>query len=171
MNSKYRVGSIARPHHLPSSIKQNIVNLKRKNALLENELSNMKELLQKKDHTIAKLLQQSVSLEEEDELYLVQLLKKVLLANKSFSTTFIYRLFCQQLKMLHYGHGRCKWDPAIIHWMMTIQYHGGQGIIDILRGKAFQGQGQHGKLNIDTNNWGLVLPGNIQIHKIYFPSF
>ena len=33
-----------------------------------------------------------------------------------------------------------RWDPVIIHWAMTLQYHGGEMVIDAIRGKSTQGK-------------------------------
>jgi hypothetical protein len=127
-----------------------------------------------------------------DELYLVSLLKQILLINPNFKDTFLYKLIKQQLLCLlpkdgekfasgllikfMILKGRRKWDKDIIHWCLTLQYHGGKGIIDILRGKGFQDQGKSiqqggrcGQLIIDPNNWGLILPANSTL-KHYIPS-
>ena len=52
---------------------------------------------------------------------------------------------------------------------MSLQYYGGKRIIDILRGKAFQNQNQHGELEIDPAKWGLILPANSTLKK-YLPN-
>lgn len=61
-----------------------------------------------------------------------------------------------------------RWDPAIIHWALTIQYHGGEKIIDILRGQAFQGQEKTGVLKVDRSKFALFLPSNSTLRK-YLP--
>lgn len=118
----------------------------------------------------------------------MKLLKKVLLSNKGLQETFLYKLLKQQLLCLLPGEkeelasgmyslcktltvllGRKKWDPAIIHWCLTLQYHGGQRTIDTLRGKGFQDQGKHGHLWIKPDLWGLILPANSTLRN-YVPS-
>ena len=109
---------------------------------------------------LSKFDKQEVELNEKDILTLVRLLKNVLLTNKDFNQScFLYQLIEQQLLCLQTAKGRSfQWDPAIVHWTMSLQYYGGQQTIDLLRGKTFQGQHSHGKLTVDPYQCNLFLP-------------
>jgi hypothetical protein len=149
------------------------------NSRLRKLLRQNQLLLEKRDQKIAELLKATVLLDEEDNLYLVSLLLQVLKTNREFNNnTFIYKLLQQQLRcLLPSKHNTQKegrefrWDPAIIHWAITIQYHGGKGLIDILRGQAFQHQESYGKLTVDPKLWGLFLPANSTLRKYLPPVF
>lgn len=87
---------------------------------------------------------------------LVGLLMRVLETNKLKTNTFMYHFLRQQLLCLNtvciiiereeiiiYIQDDAqgfRWDPVIIHWVMTLQYHGGKKIIESIRGKSTQGE-------------------------------
>jgi len=114
----------------------------------------------------------------------VDLLIRAIESGRLTSNHFIYGLIRQQLNcilwvnissILKYKYqnvelinlfekkeeGRSfSWDPRIIHWSLSIQYHGGKKVLETLRGKAFANQGQNGHLSNDPNKWCLYLPGD-----------
>lgn len=61
-----------------------------------------------------------------------------------------------------------RWSKDIVHWALTLQFHGGKRIIDDLRGKANIGLGNHGDLKLDVKNWGIFLPANSTLRN-YLP--
>jgi hypothetical protein len=61
-----------------------------------------------------------------------------------------------------------RWSKDIVHWALTLQFHGGKRIIEDLRGKANTGAGQHGELNVDLKKWGIFLPANSTLRN-YLP--
>ena len=61
-----------------------------------------------------------------------------------------------------------RWSKDVVHWALTLQFHGGKRIIDDLRGQANAGAGQHGKLKVDVSKWGLFLPANSTLRN-YLP--
>jgi DNA polymerase III epsilon subunit-like protein len=56
----------------------------------------------------------------------------------------------------------------VVHWALTLQFHGGKRVIDDLRGRANTASGQHGELRVDMKNWGLFLPSNSTLRN-YLP--
>ena len=112
----------------------------------------------------------NAEVDDKDTYSLVRLLMKVLEANKTFnSNCFMFKLIRQQLLCLTKEDGRgFRWDPSIIQWALTLQYHGGKGLLNILRGNAFAGQQRHGNLRIDSTHWNLFLPSNSILRK-YLP--
>jgi len=56
----------------------------------------------------------------------------------------------------------------LVHWALTLQFHGGKRIIDDLRGKANAGKGKHGKLDMNVGDWGIFLPANSTLRN-YLP--
>ena len=56
----------------------------------------------------------------------------------------------------------------MVHWALTLQFHGGKRIIDDLRGKANAGKGKHGKLDMNVGDWGIFLPANSTLRN-YLP--
>ena len=56
----------------------------------------------------------------------------------------------------------------MVHWALTLQFHGGKRIIEDLRGKANAGKGKHGKLDINNADWGIFLPANSTLRN-YLP--
>jgi hypothetical protein len=100
---------------------------------------------------------------------LQHLLERVLELNPQFSETFIYKLFLQQLRCLVAPDARSwRWDKDIIHWCLTLQYHGGKATIDALRGKGNQGLGQHGCLTVDPAQFCLFIPADSTLRS-YLP--
>ena len=111
----------------------------------------------------------SQNMDDEETEQLVELLKSVLKSNRNFKETFIFKLIRQQLLCLAKSDGRgFRWDPAIVHWALTINYHGGNSLLNVMRGRAFQGQHCQGKLNIDTKLWNLFLPSASTLRQ-YLP--
>jgi len=100
---------------------------------------------------------------------LVDLLNRVLEQNKLKKESFLYKLIQQQLLCLDIGDSRgFRWDRDIILWAMTIQFHGGKLVIDRIRGKGNEGQGNHGHLEVDLNGWNLFIPANSTLRS-YLP--
>jgi len=56
----------------------------------------------------------------------------------------------------------------LVHWALTLQFHGGKRIIDDLRGKANAGKGKHGELDLNVGDWGIFLPANSTLRN-YLP--
>ena len=56
----------------------------------------------------------------------------------------------------------------MVHWALTLQFHGGKRIIDDLRGKANAGKGKHGELDLNVGDWGIFLPANSTLRN-YLP--
>jgi DNA polymerase III epsilon subunit-like protein len=61
-----------------------------------------------------------------------------------------------------------RWSKNIVHWALTLQFHGGKRVIGDLRGKGFAGAGQHGDLKVDVKKWGLFLPADSTLRN-YLP--
>lgn len=75
----------------------------------------------------------------------------------------------QQLLCLQAEDSRAfRWDEDIVLWALTLQYHGGKLVIDRIRGKANEGLGSHGHLEVDLRNWNLFLPSSSTLRS-YFP--
>ncbi len=114
---------------------------------LTKQLEDARSLLADNELAVAKL-NCAESLNDEDSAYLVDLLSQVLKYNMEFnSNCFLYKLIKQQLQCLlpstttktpNHPQQRIaqsmRWDPDIIHWMMSIQYLGGEGVVNLLRG-------------------------------------
>jgi DNA polymerase III epsilon subunit-like protein len=98
-----------------------------------------------------------VSQKTEDAM--VVLLKEVLLTfgeewKKSFSYTFIF----QQLEAMMKDPRGMRWNPDVVSFFSTISYYGGKKVYNILRGKAFEGQGKTGKLTMAPSLFNLHVP-------------
>jgi len=98
-----------------------------------------------------------VSKDTEDAMLI--LLKEVLLTfgdewKKSFSYTFIY----QQLEAMTKNPQGMWWNPDVINFFSTISYYGGKKVYNILRGKAYEGQGKCGKLTMSPSLFNLHMP-------------
>jgi hypothetical protein len=59
---------------------------------------------------------------------------------------------------------------AMVHFATTIQFLGGQRVINLLRGQGCTHSSiQHGKLDFNVQNWNLFFPSNATIRS-YLPS-
>lgn len=101
----------------------------------------------------------AVTLPGKTEDAMVVLLKEVLLTfgeewKKSFSYTFIY----QQLEAMTKDPRGMRWNPDVVSFFSTISYYGGKKVYNILRGKAFEGQGKSGKLAMAPSMFNLHIP-------------
>ena len=105
---------------------------------------------------------------------MIQKLKQAFLEEKLHDKLFVYKFIETQLNCLLSSDARgFRWDPAIIHWATTIQYHGGKKILDIIRGEALQFEGKHGSLPIVREKWGLYLPAisTLKHYKSYVKPY
>ena len=109
------------------------------------------------------------------ETFFGQLMKQQLLCATSvlFSIFLYWFLECGVDKLHVCGalqeSGRAfRWSKEIVHWALTLQFHGGKRIISDLRGKANAGAGKHGDLKIDVSKWGLFLPADSTLRN-YLP--
>ena len=83
--------------------------------------------------------------------------------------TFFITLLKQQLHCATKESGRAfRWSKEVVHWALTLQFHGGKRIIEDLRGKANATKGQHGDLEINMEEWGMFLPANSTLRN-YLP--
>ena len=83
--------------------------------------------------------------------------------------TFFTTLLKQQLRCATKESGRgFRWSKDVIHWALTLQFHGGKRIINDLRGMANKHKGKNGKLDIDLKQWGIFLPANSTLRN-YLP--
>jgi DNA polymerase III epsilon subunit-like protein len=101
----------------------------------------------------------AVPVSETTEDAIVVLLNQVLEKygeewKKSFSYTFIY----QQLEAMTTNPRGMRWNPDVINFFQTISYYGGKKVYNILRGKAFEGQGKCGKLEMGPFLFNLHMP-------------
>jgi hypothetical protein len=54
-----------------------------------------------------------------------------------FKQYFIIRVLKQQLQCLNTEKANgFRWDPSILAWAASINYHGGSGVISIIQGKV-----------------------------------
>jgi len=106
---------------------------------------------------------------KEDNDYLINVLLTTMKKCEKLKGTYMGTLFEQQLRCLNESDGRAfRWNKEIVHWALTLQFHGGKRVIDDLRGKANRGKGSHGELNINVADWGLFLPANSTLRN-YLP--
>jgi hypothetical protein len=83
---------------------------------------------------------------------LLQLLEK-----QSIEGSFFEKFLQVQIERASTQSGRAfRWEDAIIHFAMSIQYYGGKAAIHLLRGKAFQGK--KGELQNDPFDFNVYLP-------------
>lgn len=95
---------------------------------------------------------------------------RTLEGNPNIKGTFFGEFLKQQLLCLSNENGRgFRWSKTIVHWALTLQFHGGKRIIEDLRGKASTGAGQHGELKIELKNWGIFLPANSTLRNFLPP--
>ena len=107
--------------------------------------------------------------DEADNDFLINVVSKVIDNNKDLANTFVLQFLKQQLNCLSSTSGRgFRWHKEVVQWALTLQFHGGKMLIDDLRGKAFNGQGSKGHLNVDVANWGIFLPANSTLRN-YLP--
>ena len=99
---------------------------------------------------------------------MVKLLQEVPEKYPNYETSFMGVLMKSQLQRLASGKCKAKWNPIIVQRCQTLQYRSSYRLIDTLRGKAFQGQGSRNKLNLDPENWGIILPSESTL-KRYLP--
>jgi len=105
---------------------------------------------------------------KDDNDFLVQTALKTLSAD-NIKGTFLDELLLQQLQCLNQKDGRgFRWKKSIVHWALTLQFHGGKRIIEDIRGNGHGKGGKHGKLEIDTSKCGLFLPANSTLRN-YLP--
>jgi len=105
----------------------------------------------------------------EDNDYLIKILLTTLKKCEKLQGTYMGTLFEQQLRCLNESDGRAfRWNKEIVHWALTLQFHGGKRVIEDLRGKANRGKGSHGELDINVADWGLFLPANSTLRN-YLP--
>eukprot|EP00733_Pompholyxophrys_punicea_P000753 Pompholyxophrys_punicea_v1_NODE_265_length_2478_cov_92.556748.p1 type:complete len:635 gc:universal NODE_265_length_2478_cov_92.556748:567-2471(+) len=105
-------------------------------------------------------LSESVDSEADNE-FLVKLLMKVLECGRLSKHHFMFKMIQTQLTCCQTESVRAfRWDPAIIHFAMSIQFLGGQSLLDFLRGRSTEGQGKSGALNNKVEDWELYLPAN-----------
>ena len=169
---RYQKGCKFRFTYSSPVIKQKLYQTKKISSLLQKELDDLKRCHSIEPQQPQEALKQEEELNGRDTLTLVRLLKTVLLTNKDFNQDcFLYQLIEQQLLCLQNTKGRSfQWDPAIVHWTMSLQYYGGQQVIDLLRGKTFQGQHSHGKLTVHPQHCNLFLPATSTLRQ-YLPIF
>ena len=108
---------------------------------------------------IFKIKNKETKLNTTEEPHLVQLLQQTFKENKINENLFIYKFIETQLSCLLLDDARAfRWDSTLVHWATTIQYHGGQKLLNIIRGEALQFQGKNGSLKVVKEKWGLFLP-------------
>ena len=101
-----------------------------------------------------------------------ELLYTVIHNNKINSESFLYKLIKTQLQCLLCDDVRqFRFDSDIIHWGLTLQYYGGQQLINILRGLSTSNSQSHGSIVNNPNNWRLYLPSNSTLRKHAPPVF
>jgi len=92
-----------------------------------------------------------------------------ILDNNPSSENFFLTLMKQQLACVNQHSARgFRWHPDVIHWALTIQFHGGAMTLDDIRGKATKGEGRKGDLKVDPSLWGLFLPAGSTLRN-YLP--
>ena len=81
--------------------------------------------------------------EQQDNSYLAQILLKVVETNKNLEGTFFLEFLKHQLNCLQQVKNKqtnllrvFRWNKSIVHWALTLQFHGGKMVIDDLRGKS-----------------------------------
>eukprot|EP00733_Pompholyxophrys_punicea_P000588 Pompholyxophrys_punicea_v1_NODE_179_length_2990_cov_78.650085.p1 type:complete len:456 gc:universal NODE_179_length_2990_cov_78.650085:2815-1448(-) len=81
----------------------------------------------------------------------------------------IYHQIKQQLLCISQSDARgFRWDEAVIHWAMTVQFYGGKLVIDTIRGKSTEGQGSHGHLPLNISDWNIFIPADSTLRS-YLP--
>lgn len=103
--------------------------------MLRSRLEILEGIKLQQNNEILEDLKLDVILEKEDAMYLLKLLSSVLVAGRLNSKNFLYKLIETQLEcLLCHDVRQFRFDPKIIHWCLTLQYHGGKKIIDTMRG-------------------------------------
>jgi hypothetical protein len=86
-------------------------------------------------------------------------LEAVLEKYPNFTESFLGCFVGTQFDRLLHGSHR-PWDIRLVHFATTIQFYGSQRVINILRGKGFQGKKQKESIEYDLDAIHLLLPPN-----------
>ena len=174
----------ANPNNWEFTPTNKVVGLLAKDGFIE-KLRGKNRLLARTVHDLeikaAEDLEDSGEIDEKSTMELVTKLKEALTTGKLKEESFTYLIIKQQLECLlkvrFFEQKKKKekerkltkkkddirgfrWDRRILHWALTLQFHGGKATIEHLRGKATKGEGQHGTLENKRDQWALYLPGD-----------
>lgn len=90
---------------------------------------------------------------------------------------------CHTFAYLWQGDARAfRWDPAVINWALSVDFYGGNTVIDCLRGKSTSSNiimlrllftrttelGKHGPLKLDMSEVGIFFPAKSTL-RAYMP--
>ena len=136
---------------------------------LRSQVSYLNDKVKAMEMRAAEFINPEVILEEKESKEIVAMLVEVLEEGHLKPENFTFCLLKQQLACLLQDDARAfRWDERIIHWALSLQYHGGRATIEHLRGKATKGEGSHGHLKNNRANWALFLPGDSTLRS-YLP--
>lgn len=99
---------------------------------------------------------------EQDTNELIPLLHAVMKKAPEWLGSFNYLFIRQQLECILAKDGRgIRWNPALLDFTMSLQYYGGQRVLDLMRGSAYGKTGKRcGKLCNKASNFNIFLPSN-----------
>ena len=105
-----------------------------------------------------------VRVEKMDEV--TETLQKIISSGYLCESHFFYKLLKNALLYIDYHRERqdnhslqFKWDPEVVMFAETLEYHGHEKVLDLLTGKGHRGTGRGGIKHFDPSKWNWPLPG------------